>query len=235
MHTLLSLLDANLKQHKHAARALEKAVSKQRFLIRRDYLIDEQAFFQAYIALREVEVRELHLLHETALLSQLLEREYIARKIEKKMEKTFKAQEEGNGKQSVIISKEELKKQEKIVNKDHRRVRHNAGEIVDIFLDQHEALVQAAERFKALDPKFALLHRRAERKILKIYTRAGGSEHKLRQRVIEEVEQEDRPLDLADALEAHRSRMRHHTTKLSNARRYFTAFIHQHFPMVGAL
>jgi hypothetical protein len=43
------------------------------------------------------------------------------------------------------------------------------------------------------------------------------------------------PLDLADALEAHRSKMRHHMTKLSHARRQFTAFIHQHLPMIGAL
>ncbi len=234
MRVLLSLLDANLKLHKHAARALDKAVEQQRFLLRNQYLLDERAFFQAYIALREVEVRELRLLHETALLSQSLEREEAARRIERKLEKTFKAQEEGNGKQAVIISKEELKKQEKIVTKDHKRVHHNAGEIVDSFLAQHEALIQATQRFKALDPAFVLLHPRADRKILSIYARVGGSHHKLRQRVMEEVQQA-KPLDLADALEAHRSKMRHHMTRLSNARRHFTAFIHQHLPMIGAL
>jgi hypothetical protein len=234
MRVLLSLLRANLKLHKHAARALEKAVERQRFLLRHDYLLDEHAFFQAYIALREVEVCELRLLHETALLSQLLVREEAARQIERKLEKTFKAQEEGDGKRAVIVSKKELKKQEKLVNKDHRLVHKNAAEIVDIFLAQHEALVRAGRLFQQLNPRFVLVHPRTDRKILKTYVRVGDSAHHLRKVVMEEV-QRAHPLDLAAALEWRRSKMRNYSTRLSQARRQFTAFIHQRLPMIGAL
>lgn len=234
MRVLLSLLDANLKLHRHAARVLEKAVTHQRFTMNNRYLLDEHRFFQAYLALREVEVRELRLLRETAVLAQVLKREETARETERNLEKTFKAQEEGNGKRAIIISKKELKKQEKTVKKDHSQVHKNAEEIVGIFLAQHEALVRASTLFKPLDPRFVLLHPRADRKILKIYAHAGDSEHKLRRLVVEEVVNAQ-PLELADALEAHRSKMRHHMTKLSHARRQFTAFIHQHLPMIGAL
>jgi hypothetical protein len=234
MRVLLTLLDANLKLHKHAGRALEKAVAEQRFAMRHNYLLDEHAFFQAYIALREVEVRELRLLHETALLSQLLLREEAARETEKKLEKTFKAQEEGNGKQAVIVSKKDLKKQEKTVNKDRKLVHRNAEAIVEIFLAQHEAIVRADRLFRVLDSRFVLLHPRADRKILKTYARVGDSAHKLRKQVVEEVLLA-RPLDLAHALETHRRKMRHHMTKLSQARRHFTTFIHQRLPMIGAL
>jgi hypothetical protein len=234
MRVLLSLLKANLKLHAHAARVLDKAVDRQRFVLRHDYIVDEHAFFRAYLALREVEVRELRLLHETALLAQLLVREEAARKLEKKLEQTYKAQEEGDGKKAVIVSKKELRKQEKTVNKDRRLVHKNGEEIVEIFLAQHEAIVRASALFRALDPKFVLLHRRADRKILKTYARAGDSAHKLRKLVLEEIESA-RPLALAHALEAHRSKMRHHMTRLSRARRHFTACIHQQLPMIGAL
>lgn len=234
MRVLLSLLDANLKLYQHATRVLEKAVTHQQFLMNSQYLLDKHRFFQAYLALREVEVRELRLVHETALLTQVLKREEAARETERKLEKTFKAQEEGDGKQAVIISKKALKKQEKTVKKDHSKVHKNAEEIVGIFLAQHEALVRASALFKSLDPRFVLLHPRADRKILKIYARAGDSEHKLRRLVVEEV-MNAQPLDLADALEAHRRKRRHHMTKLSHARRQLTAFIHQHLPMIGPL
>lgn len=234
MRVLLSLLNANLKLHAHAARVLDKAVDRQRFVLRQNYIVDEHAFFQAYLALREVEVRELRLLHETALLSQLLVREEAARRLEHKLEQTYKAQEEGDGKKAVVVSKKELKKQEKTVNKDRKLVHKNAEAIVEIFLEQHEAIVRASALFRALDPKFVLLHRRADRKILKTYARAGDSAHKLHKLVLEEV-MNARPLALAHALEAHRSKMRHHMTRLSKARRHFTAFIHHHFPMIGAL
>jgi hypothetical protein len=234
MRVLLSLLNANLKLHAHAARVLDKAVDRQRFVLRHDYIIDEHALFRAYLALREVEVRELRLLHETARLSQLLVREETARRLEYKLEQTYKAQEEGDGKKAVVVSKKELKKQEKTVNKDRELVHTHAEIIVELFLAQHESLVRAGALFRALDPKFVLLHRRADRKILKTYARVGDSAHKLRKLVLAEVENAQ-PMELAHALETHRSKMRHHMTRLSRARRHFTAFIHQHLPMIGAL
>jgi hypothetical protein len=234
MTALLTLLDANLTLHKRAARALEKAVEQQRFLLRPDYVVNEHLFFQAYIALREVEVQELRLLHETALLSQLLKREEAARKKEEKLEKTFKAQEEGDGEQAAIVSKKDLKKQEKMVNKDRKLIREGAGRIVEVFLAQHEAMLNASRLFKGIDPAFVLVYPRADRKILKVYARAGGSRHRLHKQISEEV-QLARPLHLARHLEKHRSKMRHHMTNLSHARRDFTAFIHRHLPMIGAL
>jgi hypothetical protein len=234
MKLLLSLLDANLKLHHHAARALEKAVKQRRLLLREDYLHSEHIYFQVYIALREVEIRELHLLHETALLSQMLKREEAARKLEQKLEKTFQAQQQGNGKDGAIISKKDLRKQERIIEKDHKEIRENAGRIVGIFLAEHEALVHAAQQFKALDPTLALLHPRADRKILKLYARAGGSSHHLHKTISEEVLLA-RPLDLADDLEARRSKMRHYMTALSQTRRHFATLIQEQLPLVGAL
>ena len=234
MKLLLSLLDANITLHQHAARALAKAVEHRRLLMREKYLLDEPVYFHTYIALREVEVRELRLLHETALFAQLLKREEQARELEQKLEKTFKAQEEGNGKDGAIVSKKELRRQEKTATKDRKEVRETTERFAEIFLAEHEALAQAAQQFKVLDPALDLLHRRADRKILKLYARAGGSAHHLRKAITEEV-QLARPLDLADDLESRRSKMRQHITALSHARRRFAALIHQHLPLVGAL
>lgn len=234
MKLLLSLLDANITLHQHAARALAKAVEHRRLLMREKYLLDEPVYFHTYIALREVEIRELRLLRETALLSQLLKREKKARELEQKLEMTFQAQETGNGKDGAIVSKKELRQQEKTVNKDRKEVRGNAEQIAEIFLAEHEALVQASQQFRALDPALVLLHPRADRKILKLYARAGGSAPHLRKAISEEV-QLARPLDLADDLESRRRKMRQHITALSQARRRFAALIHEHLPLVGAL
>jgi len=234
MKVLLTLLDANLQLHKHAAKALAKAVEERRFLMRPTYLLNEHLFFQAYLALREVEVRELRLLHETALLEERLKREGQARLLEQQLEKTLKAQEAGNGKDGGIVSKKDLKKQEKVVNKDRKQMLECAEAITDIYLKQHEALIQAANLFKGLDPSLVLVQPRADRKFLKVYARVGGKEHSLRKLVVEEV-QRTKPLNLARGLETHRRKMRHHMTALSHARRQFTALIHAHIPMIGVL
>ncbi len=234
MKVLVTLLDANLKLHRHAAKALAKAVEEQRFLMRPTYLLNEHLFFQAYLALREVEVRELRLLHETALLEERLKREAQARILEQKLEKTLKAQAAGDGKNGGIVTKKDLKRQEKVVNKDRKQMVECAEAIIAIYLKQHEALIQAATLFKGLDHSLVLVQPRADRKFLKAYTRAGGKEHSLLKLVVEEV-QFAQPLDLAKGLEAHRRKMRHHMTALSHARRQFTTLIHAHIPIVGVL
>ncbi len=233
MSILVSLLDANLKLHAHAASALEKAL-RQQALTPYKRAFDEQAYLQAYLALRDVEAQELRLLSETAKLAQLLRREENARRTEQKLDETLHAQDTGNGKKAAILSQEALLKQTEAVKKDHRLVYKNAEEIVGIFLAQHEAFARADWLFKALDPNLALLHRRAEDAILKTYARAGDSAQKLRELVREEVEQ-GHPLELAAALEAHRRKMRQHLTRLTEARRHFAAFLQQRLPMIGAL
>src|ERR1051326_1458713 len=110
MSILVSLLDANLKLHAHAASALEKAL-RQQALMPHKRTFDEEAYFQAYLALRDVEEQELRLLSETAKLAQLLRREERARTSEQKLKQTLRAQETGNGKQAAILSQEDVQKQ----------------------------------------------------------------------------------------------------------------------------
>jgi|ERR1051326_2601838 hypothetical protein len=234
MRVLLSLLDANLALHQHAASALDKALERHQLLPGQQTPINEQAFFNAYNALRDVETEELRLLHETALLAQLLRREESARQTEHELDQTFRAQEVGNGKKAVIVSKDALIKQEKTVAKDHRQVYQHAEQMVDIFLAQYEALVRADRLFRALDPRLVLLQSHAEAAILKIFVLAEDSPQKLRDLVKTEVER-NQPRDLAAGLAAHRSKMRQHLTKLSEARRHFAAFIQQRLPMIGTL
>jgi hypothetical protein len=234
MGVFLSLLDANLTLQAHAARALEKAIDRQRFLGQQKHVPDEEAFFQAYNALRDVEARELRLLHETALLAQLLKREEAAREAEQKLDQTFRAQETGNGKKAAIIGAASLQKQESAVAKDHRLVYRHVEELVNIFLAHHEALVRADRLFKALDPRLALLHPGADGVMLKLFARAEDSAQHLRELAVREVEQ-GQPRALAAALRAPRSKMRQRLTRLSDARRHFAAFLSQRVPMVGAL
>ncbi len=227
VHILLSLLDANLKLHQHAARALEKAAE------RRHGAFDEQAFMQAYLALRDVEVRELALLHQTALLAQALKRDEVARRTERELAQTFQAQETGNGKKAVILTPEAVQQQTRTVAKDHRTVSRHAEEWVNIFLAQHEALVRADALFRACDRALILLDAHENDAVLKTYALAGDNAQRLREMAMEEIERA-RPRALAAALEAHRSKMRQHLTRLSNARRHFAAFIYQHMPLIGA-
>lgn len=234
MAALPALLEQNNALLKHAARELEHAVKEGRFIIRPDYLLDEHLFFKAYLSLREVEIRGLRLLHEITVLAQLLQKEEEARKTEQQMEKNYKAQEKGNGKQTVIINRKQLKKQEKVVTKDRKLVHESLDDTVTFFLAQHEIMVQTAQLFRGLAPGFKLLHPRTDRKILKIYARAEGSQAGLHEHIREEVALAQ-PLDYADDLLAQRAALRHELTGLSNARREFAGLLHKHFPMVGAL
>ena len=234
MTVLPALLAHNNTLLKHAARELEHAVKSGRFLFRPDHLLDERLFFNAYLSLREAEIRGLRLLHEVTVLAQLLEKEEEAREIEQEMEKNYKAQEKGDGKQTVIISRKELKKQEKTVTKDRKLVQESLDDTVTLFLKQHEILVQTAQQFQSLAPGFKLLHPRTDRKILKIYAGAEASKAGLHKHIREEVALAQ-PLDYADHLRAQRSGLRHELTELSNARREFAGLLHKHFPMVGAL
>ena len=229
-----SLLEQNNALLKHAARELEHAIKSGRFLFRPDYLLDEHLFFKTYLSLREVEIRGLRLLHEVTVLAQLLQKEEEARQTEQQMEKNYKAQEKGDGKRTVIISRKELKKQEKVVTKDRKLVQEHLDDTVTCFLAQHEILVHTAQQFRGLAPGFKLLHPRTDRKILKIYARTGGSQAGLHKHIREEVALAE-PLDYADHLLTQRSRLRHQLTELSNARREFAGLLHKHFPMVGAL
>ncbi len=232
MSLLHSLLDANLLLQRHAADTLEKALERQQFPTRPP--VDEDTYYQAYLALRDVEAQGLRLLHETALLAQALKHEEAARQSERRLSKTFRAQETGNGKQAVILSKDELMKEEKIITKGHQLTYKHAEEIVTICLAQHEAFARANRFFRALNFKLVLLPPRAEASILKIYKLAEDSNDRLRALVKTEIEQ-SRPLALAADLERKRSAMRQRLTALSEARRRFTAFLQQRLPMVGAL
>jgi hypothetical protein len=234
MAILPALLERNNALLKHAARELEHAVKEGRFLFRPDYLLDEHLFFKTYLSLREVEIRGLRLLHEVTVLAQLLQKEEEARETEQQMEKNYKAQEKGDGKRTVIISHKQLRKQEKVVTKDRKLVQEHLDDTVTYFLAQHEILVLTAQQFRGLAPGFKLLHPRTDRKILKIYARAEGSKAGLHKHIREEVALAE-PFDYADHLLAQRSRLRHHLTELSNARREFAGLLHKHFPMVGAL
>jgi hypothetical protein len=233
MRVLLSLLDANLKLHQHVARVLEKAVERRHGALGTRSAFDEQAFTQAYLALREVEVRELALMHQTTLLAQSLKRDEIARRTEHKLTQTFQAQETGNGKKAVIIAPQALQQQTRTVMKDHRTAHKHTEEWLSIFLAQHEALVRADALFKALDRALVLLDPHENDAVLKTYALAGDSAQRLREWALEEIERE-RPRALAAALEAHRGKMRQHMTRLSNARRQFATFIYQHVPLVRA-
>jgi hypothetical protein len=233
MHVLLSLLDANLKLQQHAARALEKAVERRHGALGTASAFDEQAFTQAYLALREAEVRELALLHQTALLAQSLKREEGARRTERALSQTFQAQENGNGKKAIILSPEEVQQQTRTVTKGHQVAHKHAEEWVSIFLAQHEALVRADALFKALDRALILLDAHENSAVLKTYTLAGDSAQRLRDLAREEIERE-RPRALAHALVSRRGKMRQHMTRLSNARRQFAAFFYQHTPLAAA-
>lgn len=234
MYILLSLLDAHLALHEHAASTLEKALKRQQFVMGQQHLFDEQAFLPAYHALRDVEAQGLRLLRETALLAQSLRREEAARQTEQQLGETFQTQAAGNGKKAAIISKDALEKQEKTVAKDHHRVYQQAEQLVDILLAQHEAIVRADRLFRTLDPRFVLLESRADAAILKVYALAEDSAQKLRELVRAEIEQ-GRPRKLAAALAETRGKMRQGLTRLSEARRQFAAFIQQRLPMIGAL
>ncbi len=234
MAILPALLEHNNALLKHAARKLEHAVKEGRFLFRTDYLLDEHQFFKTYLSLREVEIRGLRLLHEVTVLAQLLQKEEEARDTEQQMEKTYKAQEKGDGKKTVIISRKELKKQEKVVTKDRKLAQASLDDTVSCFLAQHESLVHTAQQFQGLAPGFKLLHPRIDRKILNIYARAEGSQAGLHKHIREEMALAE-PLDYADHLLAQRGKLRHELTRLSNARREFAGLLHKHFPMVGAL
>lgn len=231
MQVLLSLLDANLTLQHHAADALEKALERGQFPTRQPV---DDAYYQAYLALREVEAQGLRLLHETALLAQALRREEAARQSERRLSKTFSAQEKGRGKQAIILSKDELMREEKVIAKGHQLVYKHAEEIITICLAQHEAFARANRLFRTLDMKLVLLHPRAEAAILKTYARADDSDERLRELVKAEIEQ-GRPLALAADLETRRSAMRQRLTALSEARRKFAAFLQERLPMVGAL
>ena len=234
MAVLLTLLDANNKLVKHAARELNHAMKAGHFFARPDYLIHEQRFFQSYFALREVEIRGLRLLHEMTLLGQLLRREEAARQQEEQLEKNFRAQEQGNGKKAVILSPKDLKKQEQAVIKDRKLVQESIRRIVEYFLAQHEILVRTDRLFHDLNAKVALLHPRTDRVILKAYGRAGDSKARLLKQVREEVEAAQ-PLELAHALFDCRGVLRHHLTALSDARREFAGLLQKHLPMMGTL
>ncbi|HEU5198311.1 MAG TPA: hypothetical protein VFU32_01670 [Ktedonobacterales bacterium] len=234
MAILPALLEQNNALLKHAARELEHAVKGGRFLFRPDYLLDEHLFFKTYLSLREVEIRGLRLLHEVTILAQLLQKEEEARQTEQEMEKNYKAQEKGDGKQTIIISRKQLKKQEKVVTKDRKLVQESLDDTITFFLAQHEILVQTAQQFRGLAPGFKLLHPRTDRKILKIYARAEASKAGLHKHIREEVALAE-PLNYADHLLVQRSKLRGHLTELSNARREFAGLLHKHFPMVGAL
>lgn len=233
MRVLLSLLDANLKLHHHAARALEKAVERRRGALGTPHAFDEQAFTQAYLALRDVEVRELALLHQTAVLAQSLKREEVARRTERELAQTFQAQETGNGKKAVILAPEAVQQQTRTATNDHRTVHKHAEDWVSIFLAQHDALGQADALFSALDRALILLAQHENTAVLKTYALAGDSSQRLHALALEEIEQE-RPRVLAAALESRRGKMRRHLTRLSKARRQFAAFFYQHVPLVGA-
>jgi hypothetical protein len=191
-------------------------------------------FFQTYLALREVEVRALRLLHEVAVLKQMLEHEQKAREREKQLERQFKEQERGNGKATVIISKDDLRAQEKLVNKHRKRAQEATAELVELFLAQHQRLVQAGQAFKTLDQKFALVDPHTDRKILKLYGRVGGKKALMLKHLQDEVDGA-KPLALAKRLEHTRKKLRQQVTALSAARRQFAAFIQQHIPIAGAL
>src|SRR5262249_13998759 len=96
MAALLTFLTINTSLIQRAARVLEQASKEQPFqqpLSKLDYIHSEPLFFHTYLALREVEVRGLRLLHEVAVLSQMLQHEQRARDYEKELEKQLKAQE----------------------------------------------------------------------------------------------------------------------------------------------
>lgn len=234
MAVLPALLEHNNALLKHAAREVRHGVKEGRFFVRPDYMLNEHLFFKSYLSLREVEIRGLHLLHEVTVLAQLLQKEEEARQTEQQMEKNFKAQEQGNGKKTVIISRKQLKKQEKVVTKDRKFVQESLDDTVTLFLKQHEIMVQTAQLFRGLAPGFKLLHPRTDRKILKIYARAEASKAGLHKHIREEMLLAQ-PLDYADTLLAQRRDLRHELTELSNARREFAGLLHKHFPMVGAL
>lgn len=234
MDLLPHLLGKNNKLLKHATKTLSRAVEHGDFLAYPDYRLHEQLFFQTYLALREVEIRGLHLLHEMTVLAQMLQREEAARKTEEKLEKTFREQERGNGKKAVIISPQDLKKQEKMLKKDRKLVQESIEHTVEAFLQQHESLVQTARLLQKISPTLVLLHPRTDRKILKAYARAGGKPASLLQQVRADVGHAQ-PLDLAERLLDQRSTMRRRLTELSNARRQFAGFIHHHLPMIAAV
>ena len=234
MTVLPALLEHNNDLLKHAAREVKHGVKEGHFFVRPDYMLNEHLFFKAYLSLREVEIRGLRLLHEVTVLAQLLQKEEEARQTEQQMEKNYKAQEQGNGKKTVIISRKQLKKQEKVVTKDRKFVQESLDDTVTLFLKQHEIIVQTAQLFRGLAPGFKLLHPRTDRKILKIYARAEASKDGLHKHIREEIALAQ-PLDYADALLAQRRDLRHELTELSNARREFAGLLHKHFPMVGAL
>lgn len=234
MAVLPALLAHNNTLLKHAARELEHAVKGGRFLARPDYLLHEHLFFRAYLSLREAEIRGLRLLHEVTVLAQLLQKEEEARETEQQMEKNYKAQEQGNGKKTVIVSRKQLKRQEKVVTKDRKFAQESLDNTVTLFLKQHEILVQTAQLFRTLAPGFKLLHPRTDRKILKLYAQVEASKAGLHKHIREEMALAQ-PLDYADHLLEQRVGLRHELSELSNARREFARLLHQHFPMVGAL
>lgn len=237
MATLLTFLKYNTDLIHQTTKALERATRQKRFerlFATLDYTHSEPLFFQTYLALREVEMRGLRLLHEIAVLRQMLEHEQQAREKEKQLERQFKAQERGNGKETVIIDPEDLKEQEKVINKHRKRAQEATVELIELFLAQHQTLVQAGQAFKVLDAKFVLVHPRTDRKILKLYGRLGGNKTQMLKHAQEEVDA-GKPLALAKDLEHTRKKLRKQLTALSAARRQFAAFIQQHIPVVGAL
>jgi len=228
------LLDANNALLKHAAREIERALKDGRLFARPDYLLQERLFLKTYFTLREVEIRGLRLLHELTLLAQLLQREEAARETELRMERTFKAQEKGNGKKTVILNKKDLQKQDKVIIKDRKLIQQSITDIVKYFLAQHETLVRTARLFELLDPTMKLLAGHADRSILKLYVRVGDSQASLLKHVREEM-MNAHPLDAAHELLEDRDPLRRYLTELGDARREFARLLHAKFPMLEAL
>jgi hypothetical protein len=235
--TLITFLKYNTHLIHQTTKALERANKKKRFeqlFTKLDYAQSEPLFLQTYLALREVEVRGLRLLHEVAVLKLMLEHEQKARERERQLERQYKEQERGNGKETVIISKDDLKDQEKLVNKDRKRAQEATFELVELFLAQHQTLVQAGRAFKILDRKFELVDPGTDRKILRLYGRLGGTKTLLLKHTQEDVDG-PKPLALAKRLEHTRKNLRQQLTALSTARRQFACVIQQHIPIIGAL
>src|SRR5690242_14291338 len=102
MAILLTFLEYTTELIEQTTKVLEQANKEQRFerlFASADYTRTEPVFFQTYLALREVEVYGLRLLHEVAVLKQMLEHEQQARNKGKQLERLLKAQEHGDGHQ----------------------------------------------------------------------------------------------------------------------------------------
>jgi hypothetical protein len=235
--TLLTFLDYNSDLIHQTAQVLERASKERRFeqlFAQLDYAHSEPLFFQTYLAVREVEVRGLRLLREVAVLKEMLEHEQQARDKENQLARQFREQERGNGKATVILDPDDLKEQEKLVNKDRKRAQEATVELVELFLAQHQTLIQAGQTFKALDATFVLVNPDTEKKIRQLYGRVGGTKTQMLKHAQDEVDAA-KPLALAKDLEHIRKHLRQQLTALSAARRQFAAFIQLHIPVAGAL